>query len=80
MSTIEEKISKANEMIKTLERKDTFAEPETFGYEQAKEAFPYEGGPIIVHGKTIPEAWIRMINCINRFGRKHIKVLIRGFH
>ncbi len=71
-STIEEKISKANELIKNLEKKDIFAEPEIFDYELVKESFPYEGGPVIVHGNTIPEAWIRMINCINRFGRKNL--------
>ncbi len=71
-STIEEKISRANELIKTLEKKDAFAEPETFDYESTNEPFPYEGGPLIIHGRTIPEAWVRMINCINRFGRKNL--------
>ena len=71
-STMEEKIAKANELIKNLEKKEFFSEPEIFDYETAKEPFPFEGGPMIVHGKTIPDSWIKMINCINRFGRKNL--------
>jgi thymidylate synthase len=33
---------------------------------------PYEGGPIVVHGMTIPDAWIKMIYHIYRYGRKNL--------
>jgi thymidylate synthase len=46
--------------------------PMTFEYEKMDEPFPFEGGPILVHGSTIPDAWIRMIYNIYRYGRKSL--------
>jgi len=47
-------------------------EPKTFNYEKQDETKPYEGGPIIVHGSNIPDAWIKMIHAINTYGRKNL--------
>lgn len=72
-SSLEEKINKANELIKTLPKKEPFLEkPYTFEYEQTNESFPYEGGPIIIHGNTIPECWIKTIHNIYRYGRLNL--------
>lgn len=69
----DEKIEKANEMISTLARKEAFAEkPYTFDYEEAEKSYPYEGGPFMVHGSTIPDSWIKMIHAIYRYGRKNL--------
>ena len=71
-ASLEDKIKEANKLIKTLKKKDAFTEPEVFGYEVAVKSFPYEGGPIIVHGTNIPDAWIKMIDNIYRYGRKNL--------
>ncbi|KKP56459.1 MAG: Thymidylate synthase [Parcubacteria group bacterium GW2011_GWC1_34_10] len=68
-ASFEEKITAANRIMKSLERKDPFAEPAVFGYEKADESFPYEGGPIVVHGDNIPDAWIKMLRHLWRYGR-----------
>ena len=68
-ASLEEKIAEANNLIRTLPKKQPFAEPAVFGYEKADEAFPYEGGPLIVHGSNIPDAWIKMVGNIWRYGR-----------
>jgi len=71
--SFEDKIKEANRLLKSLERKPAFLDkPYVFGYEQTKEGFPYEEGPLIVHSKTIPEAWIKMIHNIYRFGKKNL--------
>lgn len=69
---LDEKISEANNLIKNLEKKEAFNMPMTFDYEKTQESFPYEGGPIIVHGTNIPDAWIKMIYNIYRFGKKNL--------
>ena len=70
---LNEKIQEANRLIKTLERKEPFLDrPQIFDYESVEESFPYEGGPIIVHGNNIPDAWIKMVYNINRYGRKNL--------
>lgn len=66
---LEWKIDSANRLIRSLSKKPPFADPAVFGYEKVDEAFPYEGGPIVVHGSNIPEAWIKMIHNIWRYGR-----------
>jgi len=72
-ATLQEKIVEANNLIKILPKKDPFMErPLTFDYEQASDSFPYEGGPIIVHGNNIPDAWIKMIHNLYRYGRKNL--------
>jgi len=71
-ASLDKKIARANELIKTLEKKDCFCTPITFDYESASDDFPYEGGPIIVNGSTIPDAWIKMIHNIYRYGRKNL--------
>jgi thymidylate synthase len=68
-----EKLEKANELMKTLEKKQPFLdEPGVFDYEKSKESFPYEGGPVVVHGTTIPDSWIKMIYNIYRYGRENL--------
>lgn len=72
-SSLEEKIKEANKLIKTLVKKPPFLEkPYTFDYENASDSFPYEGGPIVVHGETIPETWVKVIANIYRYGRKNL--------
>jgi len=69
----DEKIAQANKLIKTLADKEPFLEkPYTFEYEETEESFPYEGGPVIVNGSTIPKTWIDVIHNINRYGRKNL--------
>lgn len=71
--SFDEKINKVNKLLETLEKKEPFLEkPYVFDYEQSVDSFPYEGGPLTVHGATIPEAWINMINAIYRYGRKNL--------
>ncbi|MBW2978444.1 thymidylate synthase [Candidatus Woesearchaeota archaeon] len=68
-----EKTEKANEMMNNLEKKKPFLDkPFVFEYEEAEESFPYEGGPVIVHGSTIPKTWIEVIHNIYRYGRKNL--------
>jgi len=72
-STFDEKIQEANQLIKTLEKKQPFLDkPHTFEYEKSKESFPYEGGPIIVNGSTIPQTWVNVIHNIYRYGKKNL--------
>ncbi len=71
-SSLDEKILEANKLIKTLEKKSAFIEPQVFDYEKTTESFPYEGGPIVVHGETVPDAWIKMIDNIYRYGKKNL--------
>lgn len=63
------KIEEANNLIRTLLKKPPFVEPVIFGYEKVDGAFPYEGGPLVVHGSNIPDAWIKMVGNIWRYGR-----------
>jgi thymidylate synthase len=69
---LKEKIEEANKLIGTLPKKDAFMLPCVFDYETSQESFPYEGGPIIVHGTNIPDAWIKMVFNIYRYGRKNL--------
>jgi len=72
-ASLNEKIQEANKLIKTLEKKQPFLDnPQTFEYEQASDSFPYEGGPIVVHGSSIPKTWIDIIHNIYRYGRKNL--------
>ena len=72
-ASLNEKIRKANIMLKTLQKKPPFLEkPHVFGYEKTKQPFPYEGGPVVVHGTTIPDSWIKMIYNIYRYGRENL--------
>lgn len=70
---LDEKIKEANNLIGTLEKKEPFIEsPVVFDYEKAKDSFPYEGGPVTVHGENIPDSWIKMIYNIYRYGKKNL--------
>jgi thymidylate synthase (methanogen type) len=70
---LDEKIAEANRLIKTLPKKEPFMErPMTFDYEKMDEPFPYEGGPIIVHGGNIPDSWVKMMYNIYRYGRMNL--------
>ena len=72
-STFQEKIQEANNLIKTLEKKQPFLEkPYTFEYEESSDSYPYEGGPITVHGSSIPQTWINIIHNIYRYGKKNL--------
>ena len=69
-SSLTDKIKEANRLLKNLERKEPFLDkPYTFDYEKITGAMPYEGGPIVVHGSTIPKTWIHVIHNIYRHGR-----------
>ncbi|MFH0711953.1 MAG: thymidylate synthase [archaeon] len=67
-ASLDVKIKRANKLMDRFERGNPFGRPQTFGYEEMSDSFPYEGGSLIVHGRNIPEAWVRMISVINRFG------------
>lgn len=72
-ASFDEKVKEANKLIRSLEKKEPFLDkPYTFDYEKIAESFPYEGGPIVVHGNTIPDSWIKMIYNIYRYGRKNL--------
>lgn len=71
-ASLKEKIQEANKLLLTLEKKEPFQKPMVFGFEETQEALPYEGGPIVVHGNTIPETWIEVIRNINRHGRQNL--------
>ncbi len=72
-ASLEEKISEANRLLKTLPKKQPFLDkPMVFDYEKAQESFPFEGGPLLVRETTIPRAWIEMIYTIYRYGRKNL--------
>ncbi len=71
-ASLDEKIAEANKLIKTLAKKDIFAQPQVFDYEKTTESFPYEGGPIVVHGTNIPDAWIKMVGNIYRYGKNNL--------
>jgi len=71
-ASLDKKIKEANKLVKTFKEKEPFMIPQVFDYEQTEDSFPYEGGPIIVYGGNIPEAWIKMISNIYRYGRKNL--------
>lgn len=71
-ASLDKKIKEANRLIKNLDKKEVFITPQVFDYEQVEESFPYEGGPITIHGENIPEAWIKMISNIYRYGKKNL--------
>lgn len=69
---LQEKIDEANKLMKELNKEPFLEEPFVFNYEKQEDSFPYEGGPLIVQGTTIPDSWIKMICAINRYGRKNL--------
>jgi thymidylate synthase len=72
-ASFEDKIKEANRLLLSLEKKKPFLEkPMTFGYEKTSEAFPYEGGPIVIHGSTIPQTWVEVMHDIFRYGRPNL--------
>ncbi len=72
-SSFEEKIAECNRLLKTVEKKPPFLEkPLTFDYDLAVESFPYEGGPLLVKGTTIPKTWIEIMYQIYRYGRDNL--------
>ncbi|MDO8647424.1 MAG: thymidylate synthase [Candidatus Diapherotrites archaeon] len=72
-ASLDEKIERANELLKTLEKKKVFLEnPVVFAFEEMGESLPFEGGPLLVQGKTIPETWLEMIHAIYTYGRKNL--------
>lgn len=72
-SNLEEKIKEANKLIQCLKTKEPFLrKPETYDYETTNDSFPYEGGAIVAHGDNIPDAWIKMIFNIYRYGRSNL--------
>jgi thymidylate synthase len=72
-TSLDEKIAEANRLLGSLEKKAPFMdEPKTYDFEQTADAFPFEGGPIVVHESTIPRAWVEMIHNIYRYGRPNL--------
>ena len=72
-ASLDDKIKEANRLLRTLERKGPFINtPMTFEYDESAKSFPYEGGPIVVHGSTIPKAWVEMIHNIYRYGKDNL--------
>ncbi|MBD3310344.1 hypothetical protein GF351_03940 [Candidatus Woesearchaeota archaeon] len=72
-ASFEEKVQEVNRLLRSLDKKEPFLqEPLTFEYEESSGSFPYEGGPIVVHGSNIPDTWIKVIHNIYRYGRKNL--------
>lgn len=72
-ASFDEKVAECNRLLKALEKKLPFLNaPLTFGYEPAAESFPYEGGPLIVRGTTIPKTWIEIMHQIYRYGKDNL--------
>jgi len=72
-ATLQEQIQETNRLLQNLEKKGPFLEsPVTFAYEKIEESFPYEGGPMIAQGQTIPETWINIMHTINRYGIRNL--------
>ncbi len=71
-ASLDEKITETNKLVKTLEKKDAFRLPQVFDYEKAEGSFPYEEGPIIVHGTNIPNGWVKTIYNVYRYGKKNL--------
>jgi len=72
-ASFDEKIKRANELMKTLEKKEPFIDKAcTFDYEKSKVSMEYEGGPIIVYSNTIPETWVEIIHNIYRYGKDNL--------
>ncbi|MBD3312416.1 hypothetical protein GF352_03115 [archaeon] len=71
-ASLKDKIRKANKLMKRLKKEPFAKKPIVFDFEEQEESFPYEGGPIIVHGTNIPDSWVKMIHAINRYGRKNL--------
>ncbi len=71
-ASLKDKINEANKLMKQSLKEPFMSEALTFGFEKPDETFPYEGGPLIVHGSNIPDSWIKMIYMINRYGRKNL--------
>ena len=55
-ASLKEKIDEANRLMGELKRDAFMEKPHSFGYEKQDDAFPYEGGPILVHGTTLPDS------------------------
>jgi len=72
-ASLDEKIARVNELLKTLPRKEPFLEkPMVFSFEEMSESLPFEGGPLMVRAKTIPETWLEMLHAIYTYGRKNL--------
>ncbi|MBL7147571.1 MAG: hypothetical protein ISS82_01985 [Nanoarchaeota archaeon] len=73
-NNLEEQIKEANNLIKVLEKKESYLEePLTFKFEEPEtRIFPYEGGPLIVRGKSVMDTWIEIIYQIMRYGIENL--------
>ncbi|MBI5228848.1 DUF4346 domain-containing protein [Candidatus Micrarchaeota archaeon] len=72
-TTLDERIAEANRLIASLPKKPPFLEkPLTFDYEKAADSLPYEGGPLIASGSTIPATWIEIMHLIYRHGKPNL--------
>lgn len=70
---LEEQIQEANNLIKTLDKKEKFSNPKTYDFETPEtKTFPYEGGPLLIRGNTIMSTWIKIIYSIMRYGIENL--------
>jgi len=70
---LKDKIERANELLLTLEKKQAFLDtPYVFDYEKSSNSLPFEGGPILVHGSTIPKTWVEVIHKIFTYGKDNL--------
>jgi len=67
-----DKIREANRLMAVLEKKDAFADPQTFAEEKPSGIMPFAGGPWLVRGSTIPKTWIEIMHSIYRYGRENL--------
>lgn len=71
---LEEQIKETNSLIRNLEKKEPYLEESlVFKHEEPKtRIFPYEGGPLIVRGKSVMDTWIEIIYQIMRYGVENL--------
>lgn len=71
---LQDQIREANVLIKNLEKKEPYLESSLiFKHEEPEtKIFPYEGGPLVVRGKSVMDTWIEIIHQIMRYGVENL--------
>ena len=71
---LQDQIKETNVLIKNLETKKPYLEnPLNFKHEEPEtKTFPYEGGPLVVRGKSVMDTWIEITHQIMKYGVKNL--------
>ncbi|MBU2634060.1 MAG: hypothetical protein KJ674_02340 [Nanoarchaeota archaeon] len=70
---LKEQIEETNGLIKSLEKKEAYSESCNFNFEEPEtKTFPFEGGPLIIRGKSVIETWMNIIYNIMRYGVENL--------